>query len=71
MLSVIDLFGCNFIGSITKSVASLPQLLYLDMSFNNFVGSIPSFSMNKKLTTIDLSNNDLIGQITSTQWKEL
>jgi Leucine-rich repeat (LRR) protein len=71
MLSEIDLVGCNFNGSIPKSLASLPQLLYLDMSDNNFVGSIPSFSMNKMLTTIYLSENDLTGQITSTQWEEL
>jgi Leucine-rich repeat (LRR) protein len=71
MLSEIDLHSCNFNGSIPKSMASLPQLLYLDVSYNNFVGSIPSFSMSKKLTKINLSGNNLTGQITSNQWEEL
>ncbi|KAE8099118.1 hypothetical protein FH972_017123 [Carpinus fangiana] len=71
MLSQIDLSGCNFNGSIPKSMASLTQLFYLDMSNNNFVGPIPPFTMGKNLTTINLSNNDLTGQITSTRWEEL
>jgi Leucine-rich repeat (LRR) protein len=71
MLSLIDLSYCNFNGSIPKSMTSLAQLLYLDMSSNYFVGSIPSFNMGKNLTTIDLSNNNLSGQITSTRWEEL
>ncbi|KAE8099116.1 hypothetical protein FH972_017121 [Carpinus fangiana] len=71
MLSEIHIPGCNFNGSIPKSMASLTKLVYLDMSNNNFDGSIPSFSMSKNLTTIDLSNNVLTGQITFTRWEEL
>jgi Leucine-rich repeat (LRR) protein len=36
-----------------------------------FSGSIPVFSMAKNLTKLDLSSNNLTGQITSTQWAEL
>ncbi|XP_059428713.1 receptor-like protein 6 [Corylus avellana] len=71
MLFEVGLSDCNFNGSIPKSMASLTQLLYLDMANNNFDGSIPSLSMVKNLTTINLSNNDLTGQITSTRWEEL
>ncbi|KAF5472411.1 hypothetical protein F2P56_009140 [Juglans regia] len=52
-------------------MATLTQLVYLDMSYNNFTGPIPSFSMAKRLTEIYLTRNDLTGKITSTQWKEL
>jgi Leucine-rich repeat (LRR) protein len=70
-LSRLDLSNCNFSGSMPRSMAKLTQLLYLDMSSNNFTGPIPSFSMAKNLTHINLSRNDLIGQITSTHWEEL
>ncbi|KAE8099165.1 hypothetical protein FH972_017169 [Carpinus fangiana] len=70
-LSIIDLSNCNFSGSLPHSMANLTQLLYLDVSSNKFTGSIPSFSIAKNLTQINLSNNDLIGQITSTSWEEL
>ncbi|XP_062171107.1 receptor-like protein 6 [Alnus glutinosa] len=71
MLSTIDLSNCNFSGSIPDSLASLTQLVYLDMSSNMFSGSIPVFSMAKNLTNLNLSSNNLTGQITSTQWEEL
>jgi hypothetical protein len=70
-LSRIDLSNCNFNGSLPHSMAKLTQLLYLDVSSNSFTGPIPSFSMAKNLTQINLSRNDLIGQITSTRWDEL
>ncbi|KAM3689885.1 hypothetical protein ACJW31_09G079500 [Castanea mollissima] len=71
MLSRIDLSLCNFSGSIPNSMANLTQLVYLDMSSNNFTGLIPSFSMAKKLTQIYLSHNDLKGKIDSLNWKDL
>ncbi|XP_059462329.1 receptor-like protein 41 isoform X2 [Corylus avellana] len=70
-LSRIDLSNCNFSGSLPHSLAKLTQLLYLDMSSNSFTGPIPSFSMARKLIQINLSHNDLIGQINSTHWEEL
>ncbi|KAG2690921.1 hypothetical protein I3760_09G212800 [Carya illinoinensis] len=68
MLSTIDLGNCDFSGSIPESMASFTQLVYLDLSYNHFSGPIPSFSMAKNLKEIDLSNNDLTGRITSTDW---
>ena len=70
-LSRIDLSNCKISGSMPRSIEKLTQLLYLDMSSNRFTGPIPSFSMAKNLTHINLSRNDLIGQITSTNWEEL
>ncbi|XP_062171104.1 receptor-like protein 6 [Alnus glutinosa] len=71
MLSTLDVSYCNFSGSIPDSMASLTQLVFLDMSSNMFSGSIPAFSMAKNLTNLDLSSNNLTGQITSTQWEQL
>ena len=70
-LSEIDFSKCNFTGSIPNSVTNLTQLVYLYMSSNKFTGPIPSFSMAKNLTMIDLSYNNLIGQITFSHGKEL
>ncbi|KAG6643444.1 receptor-like protein 7 [Carya illinoinensis] len=58
----------HFCGPIPKSMASLTQLVYLDLSYNHFSEPIPSFSMATNLKMIDLSNNDLTGHITSTDW---
>ncbi|XP_062171108.1 receptor-like protein 6 [Alnus glutinosa] len=70
-LVYLDMSSNMFSGSIPDSLASLTQLVYLDMSSNMFSGSIPVFSMAKNLTNLDLSSNNLTGQITSTQWQEL
>ncbi|KAG6645271.1 hypothetical protein CIPAW_08G110800 [Carya illinoinensis] len=71
LLSEVDLYSCNFSGEIPKSMENLTQLLHLDLSGNRFNGSIPSLSMSKNLKTIDLSSNDLTGQIASTRWVDL
>ena len=49
----------------------LTHLVHLDMLFNNFSGPVPSFIMAKNLTDINISNNNLTGQITFNYWKEL
>ncbi|KAM2984019.1 hypothetical protein FF2_009878 [Malus domestica] len=71
LLSNVDVSTCNFIGSIPRSMEDLTQLVYLDLSRNQFNGSIPSFSMAKHLTIINLSYNQLTGQINSSHWENL
>ncbi|KAL6146235.1 hypothetical protein ACLB2K_056918 [Fragaria x ananassa] len=71
MLSIMDLSYCNFTGPIPKSMESLTELVYVDMSKNKFDGSVPVLSMAKNLTDIDLSYNELTGQVNSTQWQNL
>ncbi|XP_048439372.1 receptor-like protein 33 [Pyrus x bretschneideri] len=71
MLSNIDISGCNFTGSIPRSIEDLHQLVYFDLSRNKFNGSVPSFSMAMNLTLINLSHNQLTGQINSTHWENL
>ncbi|TQD83245.1 hypothetical protein C1H46_031208 [Malus baccata] len=70
-LSRIDIANCNFTGSIPRSMEDLTQLVYLDYSANKFNGSVPSFSMAKNLTLINLSYNQLTGQINSSHWENL
>nr|POE81968.1 receptor-like protein 12 [Quercus suber] len=70
-LSKLDLSSCNFNGSIPISMENLTHLVHLNMSFNNFSGPVPSFIMAKNLKEINLSNNNLTGQITFNYWKEL
>nr|XP_011466458.1 PREDICTED: receptor-like protein 12 isoform X1 [Fragaria vesca subsp. vesca] len=71
MLSRVDLSYCNFTGPIPRSMESLTELVYVDMSKNKFNGSVPVLSMAKNMTDIDLSYNELTGQVNSTQWQNL
>ncbi|KAM5560485.1 receptor-like protein 7 [Rosa sericea] len=71
MLSKVDLSNCSFTGPIPKSMESLTELVYVDMSANKLSGSVPSLSMAKNLTNINLSHNELEGQINSTHWQNL
>ncbi|BBH06298.1 receptor like protein 27 [Prunus dulcis] len=71
MLSRIDVSSCNFTGSIPSSMENLTQLVSVDLSWNKFNGSIPFFSMAKNLTLINLSYNQLTGQINSSHWENL
>ncbi|XP_059429260.1 receptor-like protein 7 [Corylus avellana] len=70
-LRTLDLSYNDLQGSLPHSIGNLTQLVYLDMSSNMFSGLIPVFSMAKNLTKLDLSSNNLTGQIASTQWAEL
>ncbi|KAK6774513.1 hypothetical protein RDI58_029752 [Solanum bulbocastanum] len=52
----------KFSGSIPESLASLKYLMELHLESNAFSGRVPSFSQ-VSLTSIDLSNNKLQGEI--------
>ncbi|KAM4090655.1 hypothetical protein ACJW30_09G078200 [Castanea mollissima] len=65
-LLLSDISECNSNGSIPNSMANLTQLVYLDMSSNNFTGPIPSFSHWKELqslVSLYLHDNSLEGSI--------
>ncbi|KAL9316442.1 hypothetical protein ACSQ67_017443 [Phaseolus vulgaris] len=60
----LSLRNCNLQGPI-PDLSTIPRLTYLDLSFNQFNESIPTNKLSDNITTIDLSNNDLIGTIPS------
>ncbi|KAL5550779.1 hypothetical protein UlMin_000955 [Ulmus minor] len=70
-LSRLDLSDCQFNGTLPKSMEKLTQLVYLDLSRNNFTGPVPSFRMSKNLSQIILSHNDFTGEIPSSYWEGL
>ncbi|KAL2250380.1 UNVERIFIED_CONTAM: Receptor-like protein 18 [Sesamum indicum] len=71
MLSNIDLRDWGFPGPIPSSIKDLTQLVYLDLSVNQFVGSVPTFAFLKNLTVINLYSNRLTGRIPDSLWEGL
>uniref|UniRef100_A0A7N0UZR5 Protein kinase domain-containing protein n=1 Tax=Kalanchoe fedtschenkoi TaxID=63787 RepID=A0A7N0UZR5_KALFE len=61
-LKKVWLSGNMFSGRIPESLAQLPHLLELHLESNRFTGPIPLFGDNS-LTSLDLSNNQLEGEI--------
>ncbi|CAM8887121.1 unnamed protein product [Rhodiola kirilowii] len=61
-LKKVWLSGNKFTGRIPESLAKLPNLLELHLESNKFSGPIPAFGDNT-LTSLDLSNNELEGEI--------
>ncbi|KAI3775620.1 hypothetical protein L1987_50201 [Smallanthus sonchifolius] len=59
----------NFSGQIPKSVGELPNLKELHLEYNDFSGPIPTFPEADIITTLDLSNNKLQGEIPKTLMK--
>ncbi|TKY47280.1 LRR receptor serine/threonine-protein kinase [Spatholobus suberectus] len=60
----MSLRNCNLRGPI-PDLSRIPHLLYLDLSFNQLNESIPPNKLSENITTIDLSNNRLTGNIPS------
>ncbi|KAF5182440.1 Receptor-like protein, partial [Thalictrum thalictroides] len=54
--------------TLHSCMSNLTQLLYLDISSNNFTGPVPHFSSSENLTFIELADNRLTGPISSLQW---
>ncbi|XP_021803642.1 putative leucine-rich repeat receptor-like serine/threonine-protein kinase At3g53590, partial [Prunus avium] len=61
-LAKISLRNCSLQGEI-PDFSRIPNLLYLDLSWNQLSGSIPSHRLSHNMTTIDLSDNQLNGSI--------
>ncbi|KAG2308544.1 hypothetical protein Bca52824_028292 [Brassica carinata] len=69
-LSFLNLKNNHFSGTLnpnSTSLFELSQLLYLDLSYNNFSSSLPSeFGNLNRLQVLDLSTNDFFGQVPPT-----
>ncbi|KAK7374104.1 hypothetical protein VNO80_07530 [Phaseolus coccineus] len=61
-LTKLSLRNCSLQGTI-PDFSSITNLIYLDLSWNQFTGTIPSNKLADNMTTIDLSNNFLEGPI--------
>lgn len=53
----------NFSGQIPVSIGQLPNLKELHLEYNGFSGLIPTFVQPDIITSLDLSNNQLRGEI--------
>nr|GME05639.1 receptor-like protein kinase HAIKU2 [Ipomoea batatas] len=63
-LADMNLASNNLSGSIPDSITTMPSLLNsLNLSNNNLTGSIPRSFDNLKLSSIDLSDNQLSGEV--------
>ncbi|XP_047158022.1 probable LRR receptor-like serine/threonine-protein kinase At1g06840 [Vigna umbellata] len=60
----MSLRNCSLTGPV-PDLSRIPHLLYLDLSFNQLNESIPANKLSENITTIDLSNNHLTGNIPS------
>ncbi|KAH7672448.1 Non-specific serine/threonine protein kinase protein [Dioscorea alata] len=60
----LSLRNCSLQGAV-PDLSAIPQLIYLDLGWNQLEGTIPSNKLSKNITTIDLSNNLLNGSIPS------
>ncbi|QCD77929.1 protein brassinosteroid insensitive 1 [Vigna unguiculata] len=60
----MSLRNCSLTGPV-PDLSRIPHLLYLDLSFNQLNESIPANKLSENITTIDLSNNRLTGNIPS------
>lgn len=67
LLKMIDFSGNKLSGEIPKEIASLVELVSLNMSTNDFTGKIvEDIGQMKKLDSLDLSANRLSGKIPTT-----
>ncbi|XP_074333843.1 uncharacterized protein LOC141671471 [Apium graveolens] len=63
MLEELHMAGNSFQGKIPSSFKALKNLAFLDLSNNNFSGSIPSFFDGLLMIFLNLSHNNLGGQV--------
>ncbi|KAM7492209.1 hypothetical protein LguiA_035130 [Lonicera macranthoides] len=70
-LNELNLANNTLSGQIPDEIGSLPVLNYLDLSRNYFSGKIPLGLQNLKLNKLNLSSNDLTGDIPPAYAKEL
>lgn len=62
--SAIDVSNNHLHGQLPSNISVyLPNIMFLNMSWNSFGGSIPSFGSMRNLLFLDLSNNSFTGVI--------
>ena len=59
-LRTADLSGCRFNESLPAALANLTSLVTLDARNNSFSGALPNITLSTLLTTLDLSDNQLL-----------
>ncbi|KAJ7950125.1 Leucine-rich receptor-like protein kinase family protein [Quillaja saponaria] len=64
-LEILDLSANRFSGWIPKSIGSLQLLNKLNLSMNQFTGSLPEMINCTKLLALDVSHNQLAGNLPS------
>ncbi|KAG5528143.1 hypothetical protein RHGRI_028922 [Rhododendron griersonianum] len=70
VITILNISFGNFQGPLPSHMAELTHLkelydsqLFLNVSNNGFTGTIPAFPASSMLTSVDLSHNDLTGNI--------
>ncbi|XP_042491079.1 nodulation receptor kinase-like, partial [Macadamia integrifolia] len=63
VITSLDLSSSDLQGSLPPRITELANLKALNLSFNYFTGTIPSFPNSSMLTSMDVRNNELIGSI--------
>lgn len=61
-LTHLYLASNSFQGPVSSSVANLPNLQVVDLSFNSLDGELPQF-VSSDMTTIELGHNQFTGQL--------
>jgi hypothetical protein len=62
-LTSLAIYRQSMFGSLDTLPSALPNLQYLDLSFNYLVGTVPSWSWYSPLVALNLSNNFLSGTL--------
>ncbi len=65
-LEIIGLGGNKLSGPIPEEIGSMPAMVYINIPYNDFTGSIPSTWNSAKLEHVSLSYNELSGEIPET-----
>nr|AAY22388.1 symbiosis receptor-like kinase [Tropaeolum majus] len=63
VITELNLSSRKLQGPIPSSIIQLTYLKDLNLSYNGFTGTIPSFTASSMLTSVDLRNNDLKGSL--------
>lgn len=58
----LSLRNCS-LGGAVPDLSQMPYLIFIDLSWNQFTGPIPSNKLSDNVTTINLSHNNLNGSI--------